>query len=167
MKEKEPKSPILVVATIMFLSLFIILPPVFRKFFPEEEVVVEQEVVKTSLSCEKVAVAENMKVTTKISYENDVAMKNVMTFIVYTPTDEDIAADDGTAEGRTCKEEINFLKSLTGADVQENASQTVISFGRKIIDDNPTAIEITNYLAEINVAMSHFEAEGYICTKGN
>ena len=65
------------------------------------------------------------------------------------------------------KKRLIFYKSLTGADVQENASQTVISFGRKIIDDNPTAIEITNYLAEINVAMSHFEAEGYICTKGN
>ena len=164
MKEKEPKSPVLVVATILFLSLFIILPPVFRKFFPEEEVVVEPEVVKSSLSCEKVAVSENMKVTT---YENDVAMKNVMTFIVYTPTAEDIEADDGTSEGRTCKEEINFLKALKGVDVQENASQTVISFERKVIDDNPTAIEITNYLAEINVAMSHFEAEGYICTKGN
>lgn len=167
MKEKEPKSPILVVATILFLLMFIVLPPVFRKFFPEEEVVVEEKVVKTSLSCEKVSVSENMKVTTKISYENDVAVKNVMTFIVYTPTEEDIAADDGTVEGRICKEEITYLKSLNGVDVQENASQTVISFERKVIDDNPTAIEITNYLAEISVAISHFEAEGYICTKGN
>ena len=34
---KKEKSPILVILTIFFLSLFIILPPTFRKLVPKEE----------------------------------------------------------------------------------------------------------------------------------
>ena len=167
MNEKEPKSPILVVATIFFLSIFIILPPVFRQYFPKKEIVEEKEVVKSSLSCEKVVVSENMKVITNISYEDDVAVKNVMTFIAYTPTAEDIASDGGTVYKKTIKEEMLFLKGLEDVNVQENASQTIISFDRKVIDSNPTKIEIGNYLAEVMVATSYFEAEGYTCVRKN
>lgn len=164
MKEKTPKSPILVVATMLFLALFIALPPLFRAYIPKEEEYVEPEIVKSTLYCEKVAVSESKKISARISYENDVAVKNVMTFMEYTPTDEETTTEED-ALGQTVESEINYLRTVNGVDVKENASQIVIEITQQTVIDNPSDTKLSNYLGKKSSTISYYEASGYTCSE--
>lgn len=162
MREKTPKSPLLVIATMMFLVMFIILPPLLRKYMPKEEKVVEVKIVKHTLYCEKISVSEKKKVSSKISYENDVAVKNVMTFMDYTPEAGDKDTDNN---GMTVEQEINYLKSVTGVDIEENSSQTIITLTQQNAIDNSMDTNLLNYLSGTDVEISYFEENGFACSK--
>lgn len=165
MKEKSPKNPILVVLTIIFLSLFIILPPVFRAYLPKEPGYVEPEIVKRTLYCEKISVVESKKITMKISYEDGVAVKNVLTFLNYTPTTDEIVNDAGIVPEKTVVQEINYLKAIAGVNVNENSSQTVIEITRQNVVDNPTMPELGSYLEGMTEATERFESLGFTCSE--
>lgn len=165
MKEKSPKSPILVLATMIFLAMFIILPPVFRLAFPAEEVVEEKEKVITSLFCERVSISEMKKITTKITYEDGVPVKNVITYIEYTPTEEDKNNDTDNMADMTVAAELLYFKGINGIDILEKASQTVITVTDDNVVNNPQEVELTKYLSEREVALANYEAQGYSCTK--
>ena len=47
---KKEKSPILVIVCILFLSSFIILPPVFRAYIPNDDIVVESPPVQDAIN---------------------------------------------------------------------------------------------------------------------
>lgn len=165
MKEKAPKSPILVIATMMFLAMFIILPPLLRKYMPKEEEIVKVKIVKHTLYCEKISISEKKKITSRISYENDIAVKNVMTFMEYTPSQEEIDGNKGENSGQTVEQEVNYLKSVNGADIQENASQTVITLTQQNAIDNSMDTNLLNYLSETDVEIEYFESNGFVCSK--
>ena len=58
--EKAEKSPLVVIATMMFLAMFIIVPPLLRTYMPKEDDGVSVVIVKKSLYCEKIAVKEKI-----------------------------------------------------------------------------------------------------------
>lgn len=164
MQEKAPKSPLLVAATIMFLSIFIILPPMFRAYLPKVDDVVRVEIVKHTLYCEKISVAEKKKVTSKISYENDVAVLNVMTFMDYTPTDNDKKTGSKDT-AYSAKQEINYLKSFAGIDVRESSSQIVFEITQQTTLDNRDESNLTNYVGDTALATTFYESQGFTCSK--
>lgn len=163
MKGKKEKPTWLVLCTIVFLALFIALPPIFRTFIPKEKEVVEEKVVKNSLYCERIVVKENKKIMTTISYQNDIAMLNKTVFMNYTPTADDLEIED-VDTGMTVAQEIAFLKAINGVTVEENASQTVIKITGQVLTDNPTVPQLDNYMAASKTAISHYESMGYYCT---
>lgn len=164
MKGKKEKPTWLVLCTIVFLALFIALPPILRTTMPKEIEVVEEKVVKSGLYCEKVVVKENKKIMVTISYENDVAMQNKTIFMNYTPTAEDMEIED-IDSGMTVEQEIAFLKAIKGVIVDENASQTVIKISGQVLTDNPTVPQLDNYMSATKTATSHYESMGYYCSK--
>lgn len=163
MKEKAPKSPILVIATMMFLAMFIILPPLLRAYLPKEEEIVKVKIVKHSLYCEKVFAKEKKKTTSRISYENDIAVKNVMTIMDYTPTKDETENKDN--DSINAEYEVNYLKSIAGAEVKENASQVVVTLTQQNAIDNPMDTNLLNYLSATEEEISYFEGRGFVCSK--
>lgn len=163
MKEKAPKSTILVIATMMFLAMFIILPPLLRAYLPKEEEIVKVKIVKHSLYCEKVFATEKKKTTSRISYENDIAVKNVMTIIDYTPTEDETKNKD--KDSITAEDEINYLRSVAGAEINENTSQIVVTLTQQNAIDNSMDANLLNYLGATDAEISYFEGRGFVCSK--
>ncbi len=164
MKEKKPKSTIVVLATMIFLAMFIVLPPLFRIYFPKEEIVEEKDAVLSTLSCERVSPTEALKITMKILYEDSVPVNNTITYISYAPTPEEIVNDPGSMTDMTAQAEINYFKSIADIEITENVSQTIVIITDEDVSNNPEQIQLTNYLADSDVMTSNFEAQGYICT---
>ena len=160
--EKAEKSPLVVIATMMFLAMFIIVPPLLRTYMPKEDDGVSVVIVKKSLYCEKIAVKEKRKITVDVLYENDVVSKNVISFMDYTPS----KGEKDSVEGiMSAEHEELFLKSVVGADIEENASQTVITLSYQQAIDNPMNVEILNYVGGYDVVYSYFIDNGYACSK--
>lgn len=164
MKGKKEKPTWLVLCTIVFLSLFIALPPILRVAMPKKEEIIEEKIIKSGLYCEKVVVSESKKIMVTISYENDIAMQNKTIFMNYTPTAEDMEIED-VDTGMTVEQEITFLKAINGVSVEENASQTVIKITGQVLTDNPTVPQLDNYMAASKTAISYYESLGYYCSK--
>lgn len=165
MREKTPKSPILVVATMMLLAMFIVLPPLLRTYMPKEDGVVVVKIVKHSLYCEKISIKEEKKITSRISYENDVAVKNVLTYLEYTPSKEEKDTIKDSNSSYSTIDEVNYLRSVVGIELKENASQTVVTLTQQNVVDNPMDVNLLNYLGETEVVSSFFEGNGFICSK--
>lgn len=165
MKEKEPRSPLVVVAAMLFLALFIVLPPLFRAYVPKEEEVVETIIKKHVLSCEGVYVNEKLKVIVKISYEDDVAVNNKITYMAYTPTEEDIKNDGEIKPDKTAKEEITYFKTISDIQITEGSTQTMVVITDDVVENNPEQVELVNYLPVTDVAISNYEAQGFTCSK--
>lgn len=164
MNNKKEKSPILVVATMMFLAMFIVFPPLFRTYFPKDDVgSADVDVVRNVLECEKVSVSENMKVVSTVTYENDVAISNVMDFSLYVPTEEDIAADSGVVLDSTIQQELDYLKTIPSVDVQTGENQIVIKLTKQNVLDNPEQLELASYFDKKDLLISKFESRGYYC----
>lgn len=164
MNEKAPKSPLVVVATMMFLTMFIIVPPLLRTYMPKEETDTKVVIEKHNLYCEKVAVKEKKKITADVFYENGIAVKNKVTFMDYTPSKDEKDLGNGNMN---IEHEIIFLKSIVGVDIDENASQTTITLTQQNAIDNPMNIELLNYIGATDVVTNYFESHGFLCSKIN
>ncbi len=165
MKEKKPKSPVLVLATILFLAMFIALPPIFRALYPKGDEETKTEVNKYMLACEYISVSENMKITSRISYEDDVAIKNTLTYLKYEPTEEEKLANAENSRDLTAIQEVALFKAIEGIEVSENESQTVAIITRKSLELNPDKVELERYLPTFDMAQSALEAQGYSCIR--
>lgn len=160
MKEKKEKSPIVVFAAILFLAIFIVLPPVFRLLYPKEQ---EVDVVKTVMVCEKISIKENLKAVSKISYENGVAINNQMTFSKYTPTEEEIAASGHIELAQTIESEMAFLKTVAGVKKDIKDGNVIINITLDLVKKNPGQVQLNEYLLNTDLLVSTFESNDYSC----
>ena len=161
MNEKAPKSPLVVVATMMFLAMFIIVPPLLRAYMPKEETETKVTIEKKNLYCEKVAVNAKKKITVDIFYENGIAVKNKVIFMDYTPSPSEVDSGRGNM---IVEHEMLFLKSIVGADIEENASQTAITLTQQSVIDNPMNVDLLNYLGAEDVVTEYFGSNGFVCS---
>lgn len=160
MKEKKEKSPIVVFATILFLSMFIILPPVFRAMFPKEQ---PTEVVKTFLVCEKISVKEKMKAVSKVTYEDGMAINNKMTFSNYTPTEEELAASGEIELTQTIESEMTYLKTVSGVKKDIKDGIVVVDITLDLIKKHPDELQLNDYLLDAELVTSFLESNDYLC----
>ena len=160
MKEKKEKSPIVVFAAILFLAIFIVLPPVFRLLYPKEQ---EVDVVKTVMVCEKISIKESLKAVSKISYENGNAVNNQMTFSKYTPTEEEIATSGDIELTQTIESEMTFLKTVAGVKKDIKDGDVVINVTLDLVKKNPDQVQLNEYLLNADLVVSSFESNDYSC----
>lgn len=165
MNEKKTWSPFVVLLAILFLAVFIVVPPLFRSLYPKEEENAVPEVKKQLLSCERIAFDEGYKVSNKILYEDAQAIKNTISYLVYTPTAEELSTkDDYALADMTVAEELAFFKETDVVEVNESGAQTVIILTPEIINNSDSKDLLTNYLFPLNAERAHLEAQGFTCT---
>lgn len=165
MKDKTPKSPLVVIASIIFLLLFIVLPPLFRIAFPKKEEIVKVQIKKSTLYCERIFISENKKVMFAVSYENNIAVKNKITFLAYTPSEGSVESDKKPK--KTVEEMMHFLRDIPGTDYDENISQMVVVITDQTLIDNPMLIELGDYMLDKSSMKKSLEEEGYLCSETN
>lgn len=164
MKEKKPKSPILVFATMIFLLMFIVLPPLFRNLFPVEEIA--EEVKKDyMLTCIKVSTSENLRVVSKISYIDNVPMSNEIVYMPYAASSDEAAINDVDENILTAAEELALFRKSEGVLIADEDLNVVVSINEEVINNNSENLELANFLLPaVLEQQEYYEGQGYSCT---
>lgn len=179
---KKEKSPILVILTIFFLSLFIILPPVFRKTMPKK---VEPEKVSkmTIVICNKSYMDELYRVNSKSKYNSNGTITNAITYTKIDPsqitenngqdvnqnseqnTDQNTEQVQENNSSGTIEKEIMYFKSIPNLNVIDAENATTVTIDQDAIEANPTEEKLISYLNDAPKSQKKFyENLGYICT---
>lgn len=190
MTQKKPKSPVLVISAIIFLLIFIILPPVFRVLIPKQDVSVTEVKETFILSCEKNSLEEGYKIMSKLIYEDNSPTKNTISYIKNNATgtennnleqgngNNSVVEENGTVDSnvsggndailiRTVTEEIEFFKAISGIKVNESESYTSVVITSNVVSSNNNNLELTNYFLSEDEQTLFFEERGFTCTKIN
>lgn len=161
MKEKKKISPIIVILTIIFLAMFIILPPIFRWLLPADT---DNIVAKKTniLTCERIDLFDKYKITYKITYENDLPVSNVVNFFPYTATVDEIAMIKPTS--KTASQELSFFQKIEGLDVVENESKFVVTIKKPMVDVADSSSGLADYfMPNISMQQTFLASQGYNC----
>lgn len=162
MKEQKEKSPVLVISTIIFLALFIILPPLFRTLFPKDTSSNEGTTkVFSLLTCTKTSV-DGYTITSKVKYTDDNPDRNT---IIYTKIPQSEQQETlPTTTTRTATEEITFFKAITDIQVIEGENNMTIIIKEDNINNNSNNIELANYLLPQKKQQEYYEEQEYTCS---
>lgn len=161
MNEKKPISPILVILAIVFLSVFIVVPPLFRMMYPAEV----EEPMDTAhiLTCTRVSIKNNYLVTNKVTYNNDSPTKNVITFDPYVPTDDDMANAD--ANELAASDELAIFSNNGNITVAEEAGKFTLTLTPEVIAAAGDAVDVSNYfLPTSSEQQAYLAGIGYSCS---
>ena len=170
---KKEKSPILVILTIFFLSLFIILPPTFRKLVPKEEK--KKTISKlTVVICNKMYTSELYRVNSKTKYDSDGTIVNTITYTVIDAsqiqqnTEQSIENYEQVQENNDTTDsiaaELNYFKSIPNLDIVDSVGSTVVTINQREIDSHPTESKLISYLSDNPKSQKSFYEElGYTC----
>lgn len=172
MEKKKEKSPILVVMTIMFLLVFIVLPPLFRSLFPKKVEEIEEKPTERSVNyilvCEKILSSENVKVISEVVYKNDSAITNTITYTDYaTESVQNETNTETDAVVKTTAEEIAYFKTIPGVQVTEDVGKTVVVIPKMVVNNNPEDLDLANYLLDVSKQSSYFEKKDFTCKKND
>lgn len=159
---KKEKSPILVIACILFLSTFIILPPVFRSYIPDSDVVIDSPPVQDKiqvLKCNKYFKEELFKVSSSVKYRNDLIEVNTITYEKLEKFPDGVSSNTSI----TVEEEYNMFKSLNNIDISTEGKITIVKVDQDLIDNNPDDSNLLNYYQSLENQKVYYEDMGYIC----
>ena len=163
MKEKKPKSPILVFATMIFLLMFIVLPPLFRSLFPVEEIV-EEVRNDYKLTCIKISASEKLRIVSKISYIDNVAMSNEVVYMPYAASNDEAIINDVDENILTAAEELALFRKIEGILITDENLSTKVLIEKDIIDNNSDNLEFVNFLLPtVDEQQEYYESQGYSC----
>ena len=163
MKEKKPISPNIVFATILFLLMFIALPPYFRFMFPKEEVVVDTS-KKYTLVCSKVSVNEKMRIVSKIDYEDHAPVINKITYMPYAADDTDVINKESANKVLSAAEELALFRKVEGILIKDVKLTTVVTIEKANIDANQDNLDLLNFfLPTFEEQMTYYQGQGYSC----
>ena len=137
---KKERSPITVLFTIFFLSLFIILPPTFRSLIPKDETPATPEIPKLAIvKCSKVYSQELYQVISKTKYIDGQPVNNIITYEKLEQLPDGYT--DSTPVGDSSQsvlEELTYYKGIPNLNLTEEGPNTTIIIDKKIINANPT-----------------------------
>lgn len=166
---KKEKSPVVVILCIIFLSLFIILPPTFRKLIPKQSISsnTNQNDIKPKLiiiNCNKIFVNEMYQVNSKTKYVDSVPT-NTITYQKITSLPEDYTQTSND-ETTTVEEEIAHFKSLVNINEVDQETSTRFVIDSNLVSSNPTDQMLINYLSNSPDSQKlYFESIGYTCNR--
>lgn len=161
MNEKKPISPILVILAIVFLAVFIVVPPLFRVMYPVEV----EEPMDTAhiLTCTRVSIKNNYLVTNKVTYNNDSPTKNVVTFDPYVPTDDDMANAD--VNELAASDELAIFSNNGSITVAEEAGKFTLTLTPEVMATAGDAGDVSNYfLPSSSEQQTYLAGIGYSCS---
>ena len=164
---KKEKSPVLVVFCIFLLSLFVILPPVFRKMLPKEEETNNQEELQQPklvvVNCNIIYPNELYQVSSRTKYSGDNPPVNTITFTKLETLPENYQPNDMTPTTNVI-EELTYLKNIPNMQFIENQNVTTFTIDNAIISSIPDDGKIAQYLSEdYDTQKTTLEALGYTC----
>ena len=168
---KKEKSPVLVILTIFFLSLFVILPPIFRKALPKQEQLEKQTDNKlVILVCSNVFAEESYRVVSKTKYLNNNTISNVITYSklvneqnVPTDTNVETSNTQESEKQNTVLNELKYFKSIPNLDIVDSNTNIIITINAKSIDNNPNEEQLKKYFNSITIQQKFYKDLGYKC----
>lgn len=160
---KKAKNPILVILSILFLSLFIILPPLFRTYMKENDMVTKPPVKDKIqiLKCYKYFKEEFYRVSSSVRYKNDLIDSNT---IIYEKV-EQVPDDVLDNQSITVNEEYALFKSLNNVDISTEGTATIIKIDQSLIDNNLDNSHLPNYYQPLEEQRLFYESMGYTCNE--
>ncbi len=172
MKEKKEKSTVLVIITILFLSIFIIVPPILRLVYPKTEASStrnreeQNDIMETTvLNCTKINMIEQYQITSEVTYSNEEATKNIIIYRKLTP--EELTQVEQTGEeqtiGTTVAAELALFQSVPNLSIKTEATEITVTITSKDIDNNKEILDLLNYLQGLTEQESFYATQGYAC----
>ncbi len=160
---KTEKNIIKAYIIIVILSLLIILPPVFRAFFPKQKTVIgEDQGNITTINCTKDYHTEKISETVEVRY---IDSKIKYTKITYKPsTNTNQTAEE---EDLTPSKELAYFKTLKDIDIKENEGTTTVTITNKTIKGNKEEKDLQkNYFNEQKIEQKlYFANRNFNCTE--
>lgn len=168
MEQVKQKYPtFLVILVIIFLSIFIIVPPISRVLFPKEVVDDKEEVVEESdaivLNCQKKYENTKLSIISTSNYLEDTIIDNTITFnnpsnITSTTVKEE--------EKKDFENYSSLLKVFDGIDEEymiEDTLDTRIFIDETLLEKYSNNKNITNQFQEIEKQQKYYESLGFTC----
>lgn len=160
-KPKSSITNIFVYLIMIFLLLIVIMPPIFRVVFKEEEVINTPKETATALTCKKVVNVGSMvyNVTLVSNYSNDILKKVTFTYLIPQ-------AVDNTVTQNPVMDEINYLRNTHL--VEETISPSNIKFilTKENKEANPTNNTLDHfYNNDVDSQEKYITSLGYTCSR--
>lgn len=185
---KKERNPILVIACIFFLSLFIILPPAFRNMIPNDSSSSTANLNKKTnsksndatsqgiaiLQCNQVFSEDLYRVSVNVKYLNSSIKSNTITYQKLDTLEEDnekiSETEESTEENKQSSsssiiEEYNYLSQLQGIEQRGEDPNFIFVITEDTISNNTEDENLLLYFQnDISAQKSFYEEKGYICT---
>ncbi len=140
---------------ITVLILLIVLPPLFRKLFPDTYV----PKVITTITCTRDYPNEKLIETVKIKYIN---AKINETKISYTPLNNKVTNATTSENELLPSKEIAYFKQIPGATIEEKQTETIITINQNTIDQNPNNTQLKeNYFNDQTISQTLYFTNRY------
>ena len=164
---KKEKSPILVISCILFLFLFIILPPVFRKYIPKEEAKKDNQIESKQelsiLQCSRIFPTDLYQVTAKVKYINGSISTNTITYrkIETVPDDYQEPVEETPL---VLMDEYNYLTNLPNIEKKAEEPNPILVINSNTIKNNDSDENLKLYFQDdITKQEEFYKEKGYTC----
>lgn len=162
----------------VFLLLFIILPPVLRKFSPKESIIDKQPQNKiVLLTCRKTSDDGLYDINSKTKFTN--GEPSSVTISYKTITEEQSPVENGESAGNQQGEvvtspeqqtiyadnDIEMFRNLVDADIREDETTFSVLMTKVVIESNPDVKMLNDYFQLLPKQRKYYENMGYTCTK--
>ena len=164
--QKYSNSTVFIV--IAFLAIFIIMPPLCRVFYKEEEVVEDtpaQEValVDGKLICTKTYSTTGMEVSSTATYKDGSIVNNIIS--IKNPL---LSADGLTEEGQEEFTEyagmFSTLLNVPDTNKVIDGTTLTVTLDQSVVDSVEDGSQISNQLQDALSLQNSYEVNGYSCT---
>lgn len=167
---KKEKSPVLVIFCIIFLSLFIILPPTFRTLIPKNLVDDIDNNMSSSnpkliiINCNKIYPNELYQVNSKTKFVNNKAT-NIITY-QKLETLPDNYVSSTIPDTSTAESEITYFKGIQNIKIEESENMIRFTIDDSLLNSNQTDTTLSNHLAtDPDTQKVNYENLGYTCNR--
>lgn len=129
--------PIRAFIIIFVLSLLIILPPLFRLFFPKiDETKIKNNNKITLLTCTRNYAEEQITETVEVRYINSKVNQTKITYS--TMAIAEYSMINGVESDILPSIELSYFQSLSGVAIEQKDSKTIVTINQDTIDRNPS-----------------------------
>ena len=129
--------PIRAFIIIFVLSLLIILPPLFRLFFPKiDETKIKNNNKITLLTCTRNYAEEQITETIEVRYINSKVNQTKITYS--TMAIAEYSMINGVESDILPSIELSYFQSLSGVAIEQKDSKTIVTINQDTIDRNPS-----------------------------
>lgn len=169
---KKEKSPVLVVLTMFLLSLFIILPPVFRKTIPKQTESSEEMPQLVIIKCNKIYEKDLYQVSSRTKFTNGKIVNNIITFEkldslpeYYQSNDTNNTTTDTNVQTTSLTDEISYFKSIPNLNLVSNDKTITVTIDSTTMEQNPSEEKLKQcFNNSITLQKKYYQGLGFTCT---
>lgn len=168
---KQKYSTFTVVIVIIFLAMFIVLPPLSRVLYPDENVESNENESTTptdsgTLVCSRVYEKTNLSITANINFENGQILSNIITFsnTDKITSENEIDTEAGRDEYREFSTLLNTFSKVSEEELDVTKDLNIVTLNNdSSIDKLENKIEIQKHLQDYDKLKSFYESNSYVC----